>query len=162
MTSPNPTNARADILEIINQCVVHAMRLLESLREETCALEAENPEALTLAINAKQVSVDALRQLDERRQTLCRAAGFDSGPTQMDEFVAWCDKDRVVLECWNRLLEVAAKCNAHNLMNGFIVRKRQQHIKDGLAVLRGDTAETHTYHRDGNSNEPQQHALAKA
>ncbi len=162
MTSPNPETARTDVLEIIGQSVFHAMGLLESLEEETSALESQDPEALMLAVDAKQASVDALRKLEDRRLNLCRAAGFDNGPFQMEELAAWCDEDRAILDRWDHLMEVAADCNARNLTNGAIVRTRQQHIETSLTVLRGDDTETHTYHRDGTSNERQQHALAKA
>lgn len=162
MAKPSQTSARADVLDIIGQSVFHAMGLLESLKDETAALETENPEALLEAIDAKQGCVAELQQLDERRRGLCLEAGFKDGPFQMEELAAWCDQDRVILNRWDHLMEVAAECNARNLTNGSILRTRQQHIHSNLAVLRGDDVETHTYHRDGKNGPRQQVAIAKA
>lgn len=162
MGSRNPTSARTDILDIIGKSVFHAMALLESLRDETAALDAEDSDALMQAIDAKQICVDELKRLDDRRRDLCLQAGFDNGPFQMEELAAWCDADRSILNRWDHLMEVAAECNARNLTNGSILRMRQQHMESNLAVLRGDTSDTHTYHRDGKSSTRHQHALARA
>jgi len=162
MGSPTPASVRADVLEIIDQSTIHAQDLLESLREEFSALETQNADALMLAVDAKQRSVDALRQLDERRMRICRETGFDTGPFEMEKLAAWCDENRAILDGWDRLMEVAGECNAQNLTNGSILRTRQRHMESSLAVLRGDASETHTYYRDGKSNTGHKLELAKA
>jgi len=162
MSVSSPTSARAEMLEIIGKSVFHALGLLESLRDETTALNSEDTEALMQAIDAKELCVGELKRLDDRRRELCLQVGFDSGPFQMDELAAWCGEDGEIMDRWNHLMEIAVECNRRNLTNGSILRLRQQHLESSLAVLRGDQPETDTYHRDGTNGMQNQRALARA
>ena len=146
---PSAADARAQIVDVLGECVFHALGLKESLREERTALEAQDTEALDAAVRSKGDCVDRLARLENKRRQLCESAGFAAGPDQMDRMSEWCDDNAVVHNCWMHLMSIVADCNALNLTNGAIINTRQQMISDNLAVLRGGEIDPKTYQRQG-------------
>ena len=145
MQRPTPIEARERIVEVVGECVYHALGLKETLEIERSALEAEDAQALHDAVTIKSECIVKLRELDKQRRALCEASGFDTGPQQMEQMSAWCDEDSVVANCWSHFMTIAADCNALNMTNGAIIRVRQQQIETNLAVLRGADPVPDTY-----------------
>lgn len=163
MRRPGPDNSRKQIVEIVGNCVYHALGLKESLADELRALEQQDMDALRTAVDNKSHCVDALRTLEEERRDVCAAAGFEPGDEQMVEVIAWCDDDDVLANCWQHLLDIAVECNAMNLTNGSIIHSRKQQIETSLAVIRGGAPEAGLYGRSGHgANGPSQRSLAEA
>jgi flagellar biosynthesis/type III secretory pathway chaperone len=163
MTTPSPTHTRKHIVEVLGESVLHAMGLLETLQQERTALETQDDTALLDAVDAKSRCVNELRELENRRRTICESIGFTSGPFQMEELAAWCDEDSAIKNCWDKLMEIAAECNAQNLTNGSVIRIRQNHIEANLAVIRGKADEQNTYQRHGsNHHAMMQRSIAEA
>lgn len=149
MPRPSKIEARSQIVDVIGECVYHALGLKESLRHERVALEEQDTDALHSAVDTKSRCVEKMADLDEQRRALCETSGFHAGPEQMIEMSLWCDEDSVVYKAWSQLMEIAADCNALNLTNGAIIRMRNQMVESNLAVLRGANTNPDTYKREG-------------
>ena len=94
MSHPTPENARKQIVEIIGNSVYHALGLKESLQDEFAALEAQDMDALRVAVDNKSSCVAALQTLEQQRKDFCIGAGFESGPEQMEQLAEWCDEEK--------------------------------------------------------------------
>ena len=163
MASPDSAAARKQIVEVIGNCVYHALGLKETLEDERHALETQDVGALQAAIESKSRCVDELRAMDEQRQVLCAEAGFAAGPDQMLQMVEWCDESSVVANCWQHLMDIATECNTLNVTNGAIIQGRRQQLDSGIALLRGGQTETDTYNRSGRGPRgPNLRSLAQA
>ena len=145
MPAPEQAELRSRIVDVLGTSVLRAMGLRESLVEEKSALEAQDMDALDIAIASKSRCVSELADLDGKRSHLCAAAGFDAGPEQMQNVIAWCDEGSVIANAWDNLMTIAADCNALNMTNGAIIRLREQQIRSSLSLLRGQAPENDTY-----------------
>ena len=149
MSRPSKSEARSQIVDVIGECVYHALGLKESLRNERRALEEQDTNALHTAVDTKSQCVEKMAALEEQRRALCETSGFHAGPEQMIEMSQWCDEDSVVYKAWSHLMEIATDCNALNLSNGAIIRMRGEMVASNLAVLRGANSNPDTYKREG-------------
>ena len=128
MTETSAARARERFVELIGKSVSHAVGLKESLESERQALEDGDTQNLFAALDNKARCADELQSLEEQRLTLCSQLGFEHGPTQMQHVIEWCDREFVVANCWQHLLDVASECRALNLTNGAIIRGRKSQI----------------------------------
>jgi flagellar biosynthesis/type III secretory pathway chaperone len=157
MATPDSAAARKQIVEIIGDGVLQALGLMETLQDERKALEDQDMDALKSAVDSKGKCVDALRTMEDKRRSLCIAAGFPDGPDQMVQMLEWCDEGSVIASCWQHLMDVATECNTLNMTNGAIIRGRKQQIETSISIIRGGQPEMDTYNRSG--REPQGHHL---
>lgn len=157
MTASDSSDTRRQVVEIIGNCVYHALGLKETLEDERNALEKQDMSALQSAIDSKAKCVDELRSMDEERKTLCTRSGFPAGPEQMQLMIEWCDRDSVITGCWQHLMDIASECDALNATNGAIIRSRKQQIENSISIVRGDDPSMDTYNHRG--NELQRHNL---
>jgi flagellar biosynthesis/type III secretory pathway chaperone len=157
MATPDSATARKQIVEIIGDCVFHALGLMETLQDERKALEDQDMDALKSAVDSKGKCVNDLRTMEDRRRNLCIAAGFPDGPDQMVQMLEWCDEGSVIANCWQHLMDVATECNTLNITNGAIIRGRKQQIETSISIIRGGQPEMDTYNRSG--REPPGHHL---
>ena len=149
---PSPSETRDRLVELIGESVFQALSLKESLRNERAALETQDADALLEAVSAKGSLVESLTALENRRVSLCEAAGFANGVDQMDQVSHWCDRQSRIRNGWSQLMEIVSDCNALNLTNGAIIHARAQMVESNLGVLRGTALEPDTYHREGRDN----------
>ena len=152
MSRPSPADARSQLVEVIGESVYHALGLKESLEEERKALETQDMEALTAAVESKGVCVAELQGLDSKRVALCEAWGFGDSPEQMQELINWCDDSDLIANRWEHLMILAAEGSALNMTNGAIIRLRQQQFESSLSVLRGVKPRPNTYGRNGETS----------
>lgn len=143
------TEARRQIVEIIGNCVYHALGLMETLEEERKALEQQDMAALSTVIESKGRCVNDLRSVEEERKQVCIDAGFSDGPDQMVQMIEWCDDSSIVANCWQHLMDIAIECNALNITNGAIIRGRKQQIESSISIVRGGNPTMDTYNRSG-------------
>ncbi len=143
------SEARTQIVEILDESIHQALGLKESLQDERHALEQQDTDALKVALTTKGVCVNHLQVVENRRIELCDASGFAAGPEQMGKFLEWCDEGSAIAERWLELLDIAAECNTLNLTNGAIVQAHQQMVATNLSVIRGGDAVPDTYQREG-------------
>jgi flagellar biosynthesis/type III secretory pathway chaperone len=149
LSRADSNTTRRRLVEVIGNCVYHALGLVETLQDERRALESQDMDALDIAISEKSKSVESLRLAEEQRKALCVAAGFPDGPEQMNDAIAWCDDYSVVANCWQHLLEIVTRCDSLNMSNGAIIRSRKTHVDASIAIIRGDSHNPSLYNRDG-------------
>jgi len=160
---PSPTEARSQIVDIIDESVLQAMDLRESLEDERLALERQDTDALHAVVISKNERAEKLGDLDRKRTALCQEWGFSVGPDQMDKLMSWCDENDAIGSRWAELMRIAAAGNTLNLTNGAIIRLRQQQFETSLSVLRGVTPGSDTYGRNGEeSGDFSRRSLAEA
>lgn len=81
----------------------------------------------------------------------------------MQQMTEWCDKDSIITNCWQHLMEIAVECNALNMTNGAIIRGCKQQIETSLSIIRGGVPGSDTYSRGGGATYvPSQQSLAEA
>lgn len=162
MSAATQAETRARIVDILGTSVLHAMGLKESLVAENTALERQDVAALDAAVASKGRCVSELQSLDAERTRLCTVAGFEAGAGQMQSLMAWCDEGSVIANAWDQLMGIAAECNALNMTNGAIIRVREQQVRSGLSLLRGQAPESDTYgHPDRAGSGFEQRTLAE-
>ncbi len=137
--------AREQLVEVLGDCVYHALGLKQSLQDEFRALQDQDMDGLGAAVDNKSRCTHTLESLDETRRSVCAEAGFEAGPEQMQQMIEWCDNDSAVAGCWQHLLDIATECVSLNITNGAIIRSRSEHIDTNLDVLRGGTGRRETY-----------------
>jgi len=147
--SSSPNEARLKIAEVVGDSVYQAMGLKECLEDERTALENQDAEALSAAIEGKEKCIVKLVSLEKERSQLGAAAGFKPGPEQMAQLQESSDDDSSMTKCWQHLMQIAAQCNDLNNRNGAIVRLRKHQIDASLCIVRGDRPGTGTYGRNG-------------
>ena len=157
MTRPDSAEVRKQIVEVVGNCVYHALGLLETLEDERKALEKKDMTALNEAIENKSKCVKELRAVEDERTDLCATSGFPASPNQMRKMIDWCDETLVVANCWQHLMDIVRKCNSLNVTNGAIIRGRKKQIETSISIIRGGQARTDTYNRSG--REPSGHPL---
>lgn len=163
MTGTSAPAIRSKLATILAESVREAERLCSALKTERAALEANDPDALGRATEAKAGPVSALTALDTDRLAVSREAGFGPGPQVMDAVIEWCDEGSVLADDWRRLLDIARECDRQNATNGTIVRLRRRQVMAGLAILRGGDFSAETYAPSGlEENSAGRRALAQA
>jgi flagellar biosynthesis/type III secretory pathway chaperone len=143
------TDARNQIVALLNDTALVALSLQETLLAERCALEQQDIDAIDALLGDKSICINKLTCMDSRREELCEAWGFAPGPDRMQDLMRWCDVDELIEDRWGHLLAVAAQSNTINKTNGAIIRARQQQFEASLAVLRGTTPGAETYGSKG-------------
>lgn len=91
MPAVSPDKARNRIVELLSDTVYQALALKESLEDERKALETEDMAAIERAVEIKSACVEKLKDLDQKRDTLCKSWGFTAGPDQMQDVIDYCD-----------------------------------------------------------------------
>ncbi len=163
MSRPSPAEARSQIVDIIDESILQALDLSDSLEEERVALECQDTDALHAVVVSKNERAEKLGDLDRKRGALCQEWGFTPGPDQMDDLISWCDDNHAIGSRWAELMRIAAAGNTLNLTNGAIIRLRQQQFETSLSVLRGVTPGSDTYGRNGEeSGDFSRRSLAEA
>ncbi|MEL7187376.1 MAG: flagellar protein FlgN [Pseudomonadota bacterium] len=163
MPAVSPDKARNRIVELLSDTVYQALALKESLEDERKALETEDMAAIERAVEIKSACVEKLKDLDQKRDTLCKSWGFTAGPDQMQDVIDYCDDADLIKDRWNELMVIAAESSAINLTNGAIIRIRQQQFESSLSLLRGRTPRIDTYGQHGNgSGDFKSQSLAQA
>lgn len=157
LSHPDSSEARRRLVEIIGNSVYHALGLADTLADEKRALEAQDMDALDLAISSKSKCVAELRSVEEQRRKLCDDCGVPAEADQMQRMIDWCDQYSIVANCWRHLLEVIAQCDFLNTTNGAIIRARKQQVDNSISMLRSGTTASTIYNRDG--QKPQPHGL---
>jgi flagella synthesis protein FlgN len=157
LNRPDINEARRRIVEVLGNAAYHALGLADILVDEKRALEAQNMDALDLAISNKSKCVAELRLAEDQRQKYCNDCGMPAGPEQMQSMIDWCDEYSIVANAWRHLMEVIAQCDFLNMTNGAIIRSRKQHVDTSISILRGGQPASMIYNRDG--QKPQPHGL---
>ncbi len=159
MTSPAATDYRSRLISVLNNCVAEAVLLRQSLEDERRALESQDLDALHAAADKKTRSVQRLQTLETERRRLCVESGVSDHNGDMGALAA---ANVGIAEGWNRLMSVVSECNQLNATNGAVISLRRNQFETSLTVLRGGSADTEFYGRDGKgTNDAGQQSLAE-
>ena len=149
MPNVSPDQARSEIVDLLSDTVHQALGLKEALDDERRALEVEDMLSIQRAAEIKSTCVEKLEVLDRKRDKLCSAWGFESGPEQMQAVIDWCDDAELISNRWEQLMTIAAESSSTNLTNGAIIRVRQQQFESSISLLRGRMPRVDTYGQRG-------------
>jgi len=137
-----------------------ALELRTILEHERHSLEQRDLEALESAANDKAVLLETLANFDRQRKALCTQDGREFSVEALTRNAA--NKDGL-RQKWQQLLDLAAECQALNLVNGGVIHTRQVQLGDRLAALRGAPPGPVTYSETGGqAAQAAQRSLAEA
>ncbi|MEM6638634.1 MAG: flagellar export chaperone FlgN [Pseudomonadota bacterium] len=126
--------------DFVAQCADIAEQLLTTLSEERTALAGAATEQFAELFERKAMLAERLDQLETLRQ-----ARWPGEAGQLRDTLGTDDR-----ATWDRYVDCLTRCREANTVTGRLVQIRQRHVKDALALLRGDTqAGTSTYDATG-------------
>jgi flagella synthesis protein FlgN len=122
-------------------------QLSQLLKQERTALKAADLNLIHQLTQQKQPFIVQLEQLGRQREQLLKSAGFSSGKSGLEAFIAnlpqaEADKLNPLL---SKLRTVARSCRDDNQINGGIVNVNRQYLVRALSILRGRDPETGAY-----------------
>ena len=139
--------SRTQLEQLLDEEIQSSSRLLAALERERDALRAGDMAALDEAGTQKHSASSELQRLEAERSDLCRT--FGHGQPAMEQFIASCDSESVLMDRWRQLLDIWQVCQRANDVNGRVVRQRRQQVQRALDLLRGDAAENSLYGPSG-------------
>jgi len=148
---------RTRLLDLLAQGMRATAELAEQLRHERAALAAGDADAIGTAAAAKQEALAAVEAVEAERLGLLREAAAGKPDSVMEALLVG-DEDTAV--AWQCYLASAADCRHANRTNGAVIRVRQQHIMNAIALLGGNRADT--YGPAGDRRAHASRALARA
>ncbi|MBU0752745.1 MAG: flagellar protein FlgN [Gammaproteobacteria bacterium] len=122
------------------------------LQDEQVTLVAGNADHLTSLIDKKSALAARLTDCAQRREAALATAGFQSGRSGMDAWLATCPADAASRNNWRELLMLASEARSQNELNGKLIGTRLQHNQQALAALMGATERAMTYGPDGQTS----------
>lgn len=125
----------------------HSEQLAQLIASERQALTQADSEALATCIGQKQPIILQLEQLSRQRDRLLNMAGFPTGKSGMEAFIAnQQEDDAIALQQLLILLRKTARhCREQNQINGGIVNVNRQYLLRALTILRGRDPESSAY-----------------
>lgn len=140
-------NVLQQLSSLLQSELKHSAQLAQLLEQEREALKAADLVKMNLLTQQKQPHVVQLEQLGRQREQLLKAAGFPSGKSGLEAFIAnYPEQETVaVRQLLSKLREAARICRDHNQINGGIVNVNRQHLVRALSILRGRDPETGAY-----------------
>ncbi len=135
-----------------------AERLLQALADERTALESGNPEPLREAAARKESLFPSLQRLESELRGMLPHQGSQAEALQR------LDESGQLATRHKRLRTLLERCAHQNRINGGIVELSQRHIRQSLAILRGNLGATEgTYDPRGRLHtDSTGHLLSKA
>lgn len=150
---PNPDNCRQDLERLLQQETSAIEKLSLSLQAEHDAIVSRDTDALELAVGEKQLAVNLMIQLEQKRGTLLESAGYPASPDGMLQFLQWCNGQERLSAAWQQLMSLAGECREKNRRNHQQAEITNRYIHHALCVLRGEDTERNTYGPDGDTGE---------
>jgi flagellar biosynthesis/type III secretory pathway chaperone len=150
--------ARRRLEDVLDREVEAARHLSTTLAAERDALTGDAAAAVEQIAAEKIDALGTLERLEHERRALCAATGLnvpDNRPQDNDGAMA-----TAVAERWRVLMELMARCRTANDINGYIIRVRQNQIRQLMDIVRGTSPVT--YGPQGKSLGSAQRALARA
>lgn len=127
---------------IVAEILRAALALERCLEEERQALEQQHADAIAAASGAKHGCVQALEQVEQRRQHLCKEAGHPAQPADMPAFLSWCGAPARARDEWQRILETVARAARLNAANGAVIHLRREQLAAALSIVSGARGES--------------------
>jgi flagellar biosynthesis protein FlgN len=113
------------------------------LDREHAALLARNLETLEAAVDARQLHMTRLLQLEDERRAACSMHGYSPDLRGLADLLRWCDPRKTLANYYSECVSRAERCRASNDRNAALVAARMARIEGLLNVL-GGTQPSHT------------------
>lgn len=125
----------------------YTQQLAQLIESERQALTQADSEALATYIAQKQPIILQLEQLSRQRDRLLNVAGFPTGKSGIEAFIANQQEDEAVAlhELVITLRKTARLCRDQNQINGGIVNVNRQYLLRALTILQGRDPESSAY-----------------
>ena len=133
----------------VSESISNALDLRAILGEERDALERKDTDSLSDTAIRKRLLISKLEELDNARARVSESLGYGANPDDISLLAAQCDSGDLLLESWQRFLDVALECRQMNACNGAVIRTRQEQIRVAIRLLRDGTTESDMYGPDG-------------
>jgi len=135
--------------ELISKQLRDTSMLIDLLEQEKAIL-ARDPEAIEQLAAEKQPVISRLEVLHNESNSLLQQTGYAADRDGMQAFLAWCDnQDHTLSKHWDELLDNIENCRRLNQINGMVVEKSTQTLRQALAVLCGQTLSDVSYDASG-------------
>jgi flagellar biosynthesis/type III secretory pathway chaperone len=135
--------------DLLDRQIEAALALSTTLAAERTALTGDAPDAVRQCAAEKVRLTETLERLESERLALAATAGLDAAADASS-----------TAQRRRALMEVIARCRAANEVNGYIVRVRQNQIRQLMDIVRG--ASTGLYGPQGKTCTKALRALAQA
>jgi flagellar biosynthesis/type III secretory pathway chaperone len=151
-------DARHRLEELLDREIDVARLLSINLAAERSALTGDSPDTVRQKAAEKVQLLATIEQLESERRALCAAAvpsvaGSESGAKDFGIATALGGR-------WRSLMELMAGCKTANEVNGYIIRVRQNQIRQLMNIVRG--ASPAIYGPQGKTFAKAPRALARA
>jgi flagellar biosynthesis/type III secretory pathway chaperone len=128
-------DSRHRLEDLLDREIAVARLLSTTLTAERSALTGDAPEAVLKNAADKVQLLDTIERLEGERRELCTAAM----PSAADRETVGdgLGMSGVLGERWRALMELMAGCRTANEVNGYIIRVRQNQIRQLMDLVRG-------------------------
>ncbi len=137
----DPGLCRESLATLLSQEISLLGELAGLLEREHVLLVANDVESLEPAMQARQVVVGRLLQIEDERRALCRAHGKSADLAGLEQLFAWCDPRGTLKETMARSAQAALRCREQNDRNGALVLARMKRVEGLLGALTGQRPE---------------------
>ncbi len=130
--------------------LARAGQLADLLVRERQALESGQAADLDEVTSAKPGLLSELEQLGSEQRALLEQLEFESSPSGLRLALSWCDRNGVLEQLQQDVIERISQCRERNGQNGLMVQHRIGYVRRALGALSGgDNSDALTYGRDG-------------
>ena len=121
-------DVRHRLEDLLDREIVAARLLSSTLAAERNALTGDAPDAVLQQAAEKVQLLGTIERLESERRDICTAAMPSAADPGMAEMLG---------ERWRALMELMAGCRTANEVNGYIIRVRQNQIRQLMDIVRG-------------------------
>jgi flagella synthesis protein FlgN len=143
----------SDVRRHLERVLGDETRLLGELEQllarESDVVRGTDATAIENIGGTRHQCVSALTRLDAERMESCRMLSYPANRDGFERLLAWCDPGHELRGRWQRNLQVARRCKDLNDRNGAVVALKLGQVRQLLSTLRGGTASSQTYGRQG-------------
>src|SRR3984957_817759 len=124
-------DVRHRLEDLLDREIVAARLLSSTLAAERSALTGDAPEAVLQQASEKVQLLGTIERLESERRELCTAEMPGAAGDETHGMAA------MLGERWRALLELMAGCRSANDVNGYIIRVRQNQVRQLMDIVRG-------------------------
>jgi flagellar biosynthesis/type III secretory pathway chaperone len=123
--------ARHRLEDLLDREIAAARLLSTTLAAERSALTGDAPAAVLQQASEKVQLLGTIERLESERRELCTAEMPGTAGDETHGMAA------ALGERWHALLELMAGCRSANDVNGYIIRVRQNQVRQLMDIVRG-------------------------
>jgi flagellar biosynthesis/type III secretory pathway chaperone len=122
--------ARHRLEDLLDREIAAARLLSTTLAAERSALTGDAPDAVLRQASEKVQLLGTIERLESERRELCTAEMPGAAGDEAHRMTT-------LGERWRALLELMAGCRSANDVNGYIIRVRQNQVRQLMDIVRG-------------------------